>query len=493
MRALLRSTAIYGLADIAGRLLTFLAFLVFAHLVTVAEFGIIALVSSIGALIALVGNLGMNNAVQRYYLDPGTATSQRPEVVSAGLGVLAVSATLSACVALAVLGPFQETLELQFGLRWPYLVAAAITAVISQALLFLQDVLRIHFAPWRFALLSIVRNIATLSFALLLVGPANLGVGGYFWGVFIGVAAALPLAIWLTRRDLRVAFDRPLAAALTRFGYPFVFSGFAVWLMASADLWLLGRLADSEQVGVYSIAIRFASMLVLINTAMAQAWAPYALSAYAKDPHYREMVGRFFSYWFYGLTLLGIALALFSGEVLRLLTPSQYWPAAGPLAILAGGAVLLGTTQVTVLGLSLEKRSGVIAACAWVAAILNVGLNVFLIPILGATGAACANALGNSVLTGLYLVLAQRLHPVPLEAPKLFVTLTLLVVGILFAYYVGQLPWSTSLFLLKWLVLGVAIVAGALTGVFRPGQLRQLATSLLGRHGVTNPGQHPEA
>ena len=226
---------------------------------------------------------------------------------------------------------------------------------------------------------------------------------------------------------------------------------------------MLGTISDNTQVGLFSIAFKFASVLVFINFAFGQAWSPFAIKIYADRKDYKEIFSRILSYLFFGLSLIGVCLALFAKELLRLLTPESYWPAATIIGFLAMGIVLHGTTQVTALGISLEKKTHLISVAAWITAVINFVLNLLLIPIWGALGSGVAIFFSYAILTGLYLYWTQRLHPIPLEVKKLIFSLCIIFSGLGFSSYLNIVQWSAKVFLYKLLFLALILFLGFIT------------------------------
>ena len=47
----------------------------------------------------------------------------------------------------------------------------------------------------------------------------------------------------------------------------FIFAGIAYWIFGSMDRWMISILSDNVQVGLYSVAFKFASIVLFINTA----------------------------------------------------------------------------------------------------------------------------------------------------------------------------------------------------------------------------------
>ena len=59
-----------------------------------------------------------------------------------------------------------------------------------------------------------------------------------------------------------------------KFGYPFIFTGLAFWLFGSIDRWMLSGYASLEEVGIYSVAFKF-STIILFGTLLVWHGAPY--------------------------------------------------------------------------------------------------------------------------------------------------------------------------------------------------------------------------
>ena len=475
MKRLLKDVVIYGSGDFVFKLVSFAAFLIYANLFSVEQFGVLALVSVSAALVSMVLNLGLNNAIQRYYWDPNTLEERRPTLVSTGLVILLLWSSLVTTLLLVGLYPLREALNQRYDVEWLFLVLALTANIPSLTITYCLDVLRLHFAPWSYSLLAALRSVSGVALSLFLVIVLNQGLLGYFAGQVLAFTLAVPLGLWLVRKELRLRFDLGLAREVVLFGYPFIFTGLAYWVFSSMDRWLLGELSDNTNVGLYSIAYNFAGVIMFVTTAFAQAWSPFVIKLYAEDPDYRSKISRLFSYWFFALTLLGLLISVFSYEILRLTTPEDYWPAATTLSVLAMGLVLMGTTQFTALGISLERRTHLLSVAAWIAAIINLLLNLVLIPEWGALGSGAATFAAYAVLTGLYLYWAQKLHFLPLETKKLLLSLSIVVSAPLFSWFLNALTWDVWLVAIKLLALGLVVFVGFAARIINLSDIQRLS------------------
>lgn len=418
---LAKDSVIYGGADFFSKLIAFLAFPLIAAALSPRAFGALELIGTATALLGLVMNCGLNNSVQRFYWDKDSLESERSVIVSSGFAAQMFFGVVAVCAGLLAL-PFiyPELKKAQLPLSWLAIVAALLLMVLSQWNQYALDVMRLHFAPWRFFVVSTISRGVSAVAGLLVVVLLGWGIDGLLAAQAIVVAAVLPLAIFLIRKDITLKIDRGWIKELVGFGYPFIFASIAYWLFGSIDRWMLASMSSVEEVGIYSVAFRFASIVIFVSAAFGQAWSPVAVKIQADSPdEYRKVYADVLLLLLFCMFLVGGGVSLFSGEIIYLIMPSEYAASAVPLAILSFGIVFQATQQITAVGISLEKKTFLFARSAWLTAVINIIGNYFLIPLYGATGAAIATLFSYIILTLSYLYFTQRLHPLPLSTKRL--------------------------------------------------------------------------
>lgn len=461
LRRLARDSAIYGGSELLSKLIAFLAFPLIAAMLSPLAFGALELMLTATALLGIIANCGLNNALQRFYWDAQTELFQRPVLVSSGLAGL--SLFLIAALALGgsvVLVYAHWVQEEHFPLGWLGLLFGLMLMAAGQLVQYLMDVARLHMAPWRFVGIALVSRVITTTAGVGTVVWLGWGLNGFIAAQALVMLAAVPLALYAVRKDLTLRVDLALARKLMRFGHPFIYAGLAFWLFGSMDRWLLAYMSTVEEVGVYSIAYRFASIILFVSMAFGQAWSPIAIKIQADHPQiYRTIYVDILLALICSMLLIGAAVALFSTEIIIWLMPAEYHGAALVLSILTLGLILQSTLQVTAIGISLENKTYLFGRLSWMAVALNLILNLLMIPAAGAVGAAAATALSYLFLTGAYLYYTQRLHPLPLPWGKLLIlaVLWMILAGCLIGLWSGHhiaslVTWRLSIMLVVLLV-----------------------------------------
>jgi O-antigen/teichoic acid export membrane protein len=311
-------------------------------------------------------------------------------------------------------------------------------------------------------------NVAvTIAATVVLVVALHKGPLGVLIGNFTGTLVVYAALLFHSRERLGLQFDRSLYRQMNRFGLPLVPSAVALWLTNFSDRFFLVKLADAHEVGLYSIGVRVASAILLLLTAFRLAWPAFAYSI-EDDREAQRTYSFVLTYVVFVSCWLALALGLLAPWILRVITTRPFYPAQNVVALLAFGAAAFGAYVVVQIGTGRARRTQVNWVVTGIAAVLNVSLNLALIPSYGRTGAAIATLAAYALLFVTMAWRAQRVFPVPYQwrrvATIAVVAAGLTVVGVIVN---ATLPIAAGLTLAFPFVL-------ALCGFYLPAERRRL-------------------
>jgi O-antigen/teichoic acid export membrane protein len=175
------------------------------------------------------------------------------------------------------------------------------------------------------------------------------------------------------------------------------------------DSIMLGFLLGPAAVGLYNAAYRpVTAALAVPATGFIGLYA--ALSrAHAESPEFfRLLVSRSLAVSSIVALPLGICGTFFADPLIHLLFGPQYAAAVPVLQVLAWSAALVILRGTFRQALNAAGRQRLDLRCAGLAAALNVGLNVILIPRYGMMGAAAATIVSDVVWLALGMVYVKR-------------------------------------------------------------------------------------
>jgi len=299
-------------------------------------------------------------------------------------------------------------------------------------------------AGW-YILAMVAEVLVLIGAAYLFIVVQGLGLTGLMmaYALSAGVGAIVLVAVMLMYIPWR--FEWRLVQVLIAFGMPLVVASFAGWFLNAGDRYLLKWLTDATTVGLYEWAARLAGVLnMLFVQSFNLAFSVIGLKKLgtdATDGQMHRQTLRHYVVWT-GWAVLGLSLV--SYDLTRLLPADPYYLQADAIVLLlALGFMNYGIYYVIINVVYASGRTGVISLNVLVAALLNAGLNIALIPVLGVMGAALATVVAYLVLAlGAAYFTKQDL---PIRFPwRTFLIVVPLVVGL---YVLGRpsTDWSFGL------------------------------------------------
>jgi len=237
------------------------------------------------------------------------------------------------------------------------------------------------------------------------------GAAPYAWLNALGLAVtALLIAVPVARLGLAVAVPtwRSLWLRL-RDSIGLIYSLAMMQIYIAASVILLGYFKNARQVGIYAVAYRLPSTVMVIANMWIQAFFPDAVTRLAAGRDaFRNDLSRVLS----ASIILAFAIvggaAAFATRLMPAMFGDSFRASASPFTILAGAMALVLLEAVLANVLIASSRDRLYAAVVTTAALSNVVAGVLLIPSLSADGAALATFTGEASLVILTLVFASR-------------------------------------------------------------------------------------
>ena len=474
LKELLRHSAIYGLGSIVARVIAVLLLPLYTRYLSPSDYGLIETLIALSAVLTALVAQAMKSAFFRFYFDSVEPARRLLVVRTAFWYVLAAStAVLIAGVALA-----QPVSWLLFHTRdHDGLVIAAFVGLWA-ALNYEQmtSLFRVEQRSTAYVAATLTNVALTIAATVLLVVVFDRGPLGVLVGNLTGTLIVYAGLLAYNRRALGLQFDRTLYRAMNRFGLPLVPSALALWLTNFSDRFFLVKLADAHEVGLYSIGVRIASAIILLLTAFRMAWPAFAYSI-EDDREARRTYSFVLTYVVYVCCWLALALGLLAPWILKLITTTPFYPAENVVAPLAFGVAAFGAYVVVQIGTGRARQTRSNWLVTGAAALVDVALNVLLIPPYGRMGAAVAMVSAYTLLFVAMAWRAQRVFPVPYQWRRV-ATLAAAAVGLTVVGKLLDVPLAAALAL----TAAFPIVL-LLLGFYLPAERRRLRRLLpiLGR------------
>lgn len=184
--------------------------------------------------------------------------------------------------------------------------------------------------------------------------------------------------------DQKVALGK--LCQMLKFGFPLIFAGTAYWGLTAIDKIFLRLMSTFEELGVYAVAVGIAGMATLLQNVFSTVWAPLVYK-WVNNGDNLSNVDRVRTYVLAIVVFCFIAGGLLS-SAFPLLFPVEYLEIKWIVVACMGAPLFYTLSEITVVGVSVVRKTSYLMAAAFIALSVNIVANWFLIPVYGAAGAA---------------------------------------------------------------------------------------------------------
>jgi len=257
--------------------------------------------------------------------------------------------------------------------------------------------------------ITIFRQASEFILIILLVVGGGAGLlGGLYSYITASVVSSVLVIIYVLKR-WKVKLSKIQSDYLkkaTRFGFAAYFSTIFSYINLSSDIFLVNMFLGSANAGIYSIASTVTKQIIVIPNTISLLLAPRITSGRMRF-EFRELLIKSLKILVVFYFAIIPVLYFFGERIIVLLFSSQFQQAISPLRILLIGMIPLGIWTVLSGGITGVGKPISNAFSTFVAAVLNVGLNIVLIPRFGISGAAYSSLVSYSVLLVIAIIQIQ--------------------------------------------------------------------------------------
>jgi len=376
-----------------------------------AQFGQFAFAYSFASMFDVVYDAGLALTTTRELAAAGRNAELLPDILlmkvalgvvgmsALGLGMVLITRDQATRISIVVLGIaffVLEMVNLSFSvfrarqrMEYEFLVR------IAQAVFLLSAV---GVVAWR------APTVLNVSYAYLVSGLTTLGLA----------VAVMPGGLWRVRRRVR----GEVWGKLLRIALPLALAGGATTIYMNVDSVMLGAFGRITETGWYNLATRIMGVLLVPTSLMTVVIFPaFASTVASVDQTFR----RRWDAWSAAMIALGFyvacAVLATSDRVVQIVFGPDFHPTSLALKILAITVLLIFMYTPSYQAMIVFDRQRLLFWTLFAAAVMNVTLNVILIPVYGLYGSAWAVVVTHVFIMCILFVLVERATPLrPLSA-----------------------------------------------------------------------------
>lgn len=461
LKKLFKQTAIYGLATVLPRMLSFLLLPLYTGVLATAGYGEISIIFAWFAIFNVLLAYGMETAFFRFY----NGNYDKERVVSTSLMSILLTTTLFMIIALIARNSIAELSDIPMRyIRYAiYILALDALVIVPFAWL------RANEKPMRYAVIKILNMVVNLGLNLffliylpkVMAANPDSGYGLIYQPdheisyIFIsnliasGFTLLLMLPLYIKNS---YTFDLGLWKKMMRYAWPVLIAGIAFTINEVFDRIMLENLLPEaiakSEVGKYSACYKLALFMTLFATAFRMGIEPFFFShagsenpqrAYAQITNYFVVLG--------SVILLAVVVFADFLKVLFIKNPA-YWEAMTVVPLIILASFFLGIYHNLSVWYKVTDKTRYGAFISLVGAIITIGINYLFIPVIGYMASAFATLIAYGMMMVLSYYFGKSHYPIPYNFRKIIFYLSVSISFSALSFYIFDRNLFIGIFLL---------------------------------------------
>ena len=216
----------------------------------------------------------------------------------------------------------------------------------------------------------------------------------------------------LTFNIQNLTFKRETAVNLLHDSWPLILSGIVVSIYMKIDQVMIKEMMDAEAVGRYAAAVRLSEAWYFIPMVISSSLFPAIINAKKQsEERYYARLQKLYDLMIWMAIAIALPMTFLSDWVIRFLYGEQYSQSGSVLMIHIWAGVFVGLGVVSSKWFVTENLQLLSMWRAFFGMLVNILLNIFLIPSYGIAGAAFATLASQIVAAYLFDVFSYKTRP----------------------------------------------------------------------------------
>lgn len=461
IRKLAGETALYGLGTILPRMLSFLLVPFYTYVFRPEEYGVVVRLHAIVGFVNIVYMFGMETAFFRFATKPGAVPKRIFDLAQSS--VLYISIPLS-ILFIVFASPIASVLEV--GGHPEFIIWLTLVMLIDAAVAIPFARLRLEKKALQFATAKIINVTLLLAltyyFLKIEYDPA-VGIGYVFLSTLVANAFYI-LFFAKTLLSWRPAYDRQISPQMLQYAYPVMLSGAAgmtneMFSRLTLDWWLpenfYQHLTNKSAVGIFGACYKYSVLMSLGIQAFRFAAEPFFFSN-ATDKNSPALFARVNHFFIITCCFFLLAVCI-NLDILKYFIAPDYWQGLYIVPILLLAYLCLGAYYNFSVWFKVTDKTYYGTWITVGGAILTIGANYLLIPLLGFEGSAWAALICYFSMAVACYATGQKFYPIPYLVMQ---SLGYIMVTLLVVYTVNLIEFSNQWLATGFHVLVILLLAG---------------------------------
>ncbi|MDA9557893.1 oligosaccharide flippase family protein [Vibrio sp.] len=415
---LFKNVISYSFGIILSRGISLILLPVYTFYLTPDDYGNIEVITTILQLVILLTSLQIETSYQRYFFSKGN--DKRKEVCFLTIAVLSLIALFIFIVIFNFTSLSYEDDVILSLLLIPFIAFLTNINVIIQVSLRSDDKIG------AFNLLTIIQVFVTATYTILSLKYFNVSILHVFIGQIIGLFCVVACSQKFV--SFKLTYNIEIFKALLSYSLPQVPARILSFFNTYGGRFSIVYFLSPRELGIYAIAMKISSIVMLLHQAFSLSWAPYIFKIKNLEI---KLVNQIFRVLLLLIFLIVAFFHYFSDEIQSLLSSGEYKESSQLISALVLSNALFIIKEIVDIGPKIKKQTKYISYSYAISSVSLFLLLILLTPYYSLFGVVYASVISNVILISVSWYYTRKLIRMNFDLIS-FIIFNILTLGLLF-------------------------------------------------------------
>lgn len=409
-KKLLKVSVVYAAGQIFIQGLNFLLLPVYTNKLGVIEYGKISTIAAFTGFISSFLILSIQSGLCRFYREE----DHKNKIVNTALNFAYLISGVM-LILIFIFGRLFSNLIFDFGDSYKILCIIVITSISSQISSIYISKYSMEYKALKVCVIQVSQISLQFIIIIYSVIKLNMGLMGVLYGQLIATVTIFFILTIMEIKKYKIEMDKLLLKNMMIYSLGLLPVNLSGWILTLSDRYFIKHYNGFGDTGIYNLGYQFGMIInPIFITPFLNSFTAYKFEIY-KDADAKENFKNLFRKYNVIGCFIMLGIAIFSKFGIMVFANSDFANAYKVVPLILYSYFLYGKTGYYALGFQIENKTYKIGMYMGFAALLNIILNFFLVPLGGMIGAAIATIISYFVLNLIFIKSSNQYYKIDLD------------------------------------------------------------------------------